>query len=217
MRLVGFVVVRPINVKLVEANPNVPAGAVATGVPPTPGQALQFTGYLARKHSLTGDLLSKLTSINRPGAEKRLRELWELTDLSADAFADEVAHFFKLPRVDLPQLLAASSLTASLSRRFLREMTVFPCRLKHSSDNTLVVADPTDVASVRATELTLGGPVSLAIASFEDIGTALTERLGSEERARRTRGRTNPFSYGQRGCREPTRSCQRGTCRARRQ
>jgi len=135
---------------------------------------------LARKHSLTGDLLSKLTSINRPGAEKRLRELWELTDLSADAFADEVAHFFKLPRLDLPQLLAASSLTASLSRRFLREMTVFPCRLNHSSHNTLVVADPTDVASVRAAELTLGGPISLAIASFEDIATVLTERLGED-------------------------------------
>jgi general secretion pathway protein E len=181
VHLAGFVVVRAINVKLVEANPNVPVtGAVATGVPPTPEQALQFTGYLARKHSLTGDLLSKLTSINRPGAEKRLRELWELTDLSADAFADEVAYFYKLPRLDLPQLLAASSLAASFSRRFLREMTVFPCRLKQSDVNTLVVADPSDTASVRAAELTIGGSVALAIASFEDIATALTERFGDD-------------------------------------
>lgn len=177
----GFVLVRPINVKLVEVNPSaLVTTTVAAGAPPTHGQSLQFTGYLARKHAITGDLLSKLGSINRIDAEKRLRELWELTDLSADAFADEVAHFYKLPRLDLPQLLAASSLAGSFSRRFLREMTVFPCRLKHSDTNTLVVADPTDAASVRAAELTLGGAVSLAIASFEDIDTALTERLGED-------------------------------------
>src|SRR5262245_30660029 len=177
----GFVLVRPINVKLVEVNPSaLVTTTVAAGAPSTHGQSLQFTGYLARKHAITGDLLSKVASTSRTDAEKRLRELWELTDLSADAFADEVAHFYKLPRLNLPQLLAASSLVASFSRRFLREMTVFPCRLKHSDANTLVVADPTDAASVRAAELTLGGPVSLAIASFEDIGTALTERLGED-------------------------------------
>jgi general secretion pathway protein E len=174
-------VVRQINVKLVEANPSaLVTTTAAVGTPPTPDQSLQFTGYLARKHVITGDLLTKLTSISRTDAGRQLRELWELTDLSADAFADEVAHFYKLPRLDLPQLLAASSLAGSFSRRFLHEMTVFPCRLKHSDTNTLVVADPTDAASVRAAELTLGRPVSLAIASFEDIGTALTERLGED-------------------------------------
>jgi general secretion pathway protein E len=179
MAVRGVVVARPI--KLLEANPSAPVTAtVEIDIPPTRGQPLLFTAYLARKHAITGDLLAKLTSISRPGAEKRLRDLWELTDLSADAFADEVAHFYKLPRLDLPQLLAATSLTGSFSRRFLREMTVFPCRLKHSNANTLVVADPSDAASARAAELTLGGPVSLAIASFEDIGTALTERLGED-------------------------------------
>jgi general secretion pathway protein E len=44
----------------------------------------------------------------------------------------------------------------------------------------LVVADPTDAASVRAAELCLGGPVTLAIASFEDIATVLAEQLGNE-------------------------------------
>ena len=67
-------------------------------------------------------------------------------------------------------------------------MTVFPCRLKHGGANTLVVADPTDTASVRAAELTLGGPVALAVASFEDIATALAERLGEDTLAAPERG-----------------------------
>jgi hypothetical protein len=49
--------VRPI--KLVEVNPSaLVATAIAAGAPPTHGQSLQFTGYLARKHAITGDLLS---------------------------------------------------------------------------------------------------------------------------------------------------------------
>ena len=46
------------------------------------------------------------------------------------SFADEVAQFYKLPRLDLPQLLAASSLAGQFSHRFLREMAVFPCQLE---------------------------------------------------------------------------------------
>jgi hypothetical protein len=67
-----------------------------------------------------------------------LRDLWELTDLSAEAFADEVAGFFGFPRLNLPQLLAASPLAARFSRRFLREMTVFPCRIGDANSQSEV-------------------------------------------------------------------------------
>ena len=143
-------------------------------------RSLEFVGYLARRQAITGDILAKLTAANRPGREKTLRDLWELTDLSADDFADEVAQFYKLPRLTLPQLLAATSLSGPFSHRFLREMTVFPCQLEEGGPNTLVMADPTDAASVRAAKLSFGGPVAVAIASFEDIATALSERLGNE-------------------------------------
>src|SRR3972149_3615945 len=102
------------------------------------GGWLEFAGYLARKHSITGDLISKSVP-NHPGKEKKLRDLWELTDLSANDFADEIAQFHKLPRADLPQLLAASSLTEQFSHRFLRETMVFPCRVQEGTGNTLVV------------------------------------------------------------------------------
>ena len=169
---------RASNVKLAPISQSAPA---RTTIPA--GQLLEFTGYLARKHSITGDLLTKFTSAGRPGKEKRLRDLWELTDLPANDFADEVAHFYKLPRLDLPQLLAASPLAGAFSHRFLREMAVFPCRIDESGGCTLIVTDPSDATTIRAAELALGEPVALAVGSFEDIATALSERLGENELA----------------------------------
>src|SRR5262249_52687969 len=157
------------------------AGANESPVPSPVGGSLAFMAYLARKRAITGDVLAKFTSAS---GEKKLRDLWELTELSADEFAEEIARFFNLPRLGLPQLLAASSLAGSFTPRFLRAMAVFPCQLRADTANMLVVADPTDAASVRAAELTLGGPVSIAIASFEDLATILAERLGDGAPAR---------------------------------
>jgi hypothetical protein len=67
------------------------------------------------------DALDVATLENGGAAAK----LWEATDLSAGDFADEAARFFHLPRVALPDLLAARSLAKHFSRRFLRETMVF--------------------------------------------------------------------------------------------
>ena len=178
---------RPFNLKLVQttqtaapttALPALQSSPIAQSAPAT--QTLEFMAHLARKHAIAGNPLANFAAADRPGKEKKLRDLWELTDLSADDFADEVAHFYKLPRLDLPQLLAATSQTGPFSHRFLTEMTVFPCHIAAGSGNTLVVADPSDAATIRAAEFTLGGPVTLAVASFEDIATALTRQLGED-------------------------------------
>jgi general secretion pathway protein E len=142
--------------------------------------ALEFTAYLARKYAIRGDLLAGFGSPGQSGKEKKLRELWEFTDLPADKFADEVASFYELPRLDLSQLLAASSRTEPFSHRFLNEMTVFPCQIAEGKGNTLVVADPSDAATIRAAEFAFGAPVALAVASFEEIAAALTQRLGED-------------------------------------
>lgn len=144
------------------------------------GDWLEFVALLTRKHSITGDLLTKVSATNGPGTERKLRDLWQLTDLSANDFADEVARFFKLPRIGLPQMLAAASFSGQFSRRFLHESLLFPCRLEQGSGSTLVVADPTDETAIRGAELVLGGPVALGIASFEDIATALSEQIGGD-------------------------------------
>ena len=73
-------------------------------------------------------------------------------------------------------ILALDQGTTS-SRAILFDRHGQPCQLKDSGAPTLAVADPTDRASMRAAELTLGDPISLAVASFEDIAAALSERL----------------------------------------
>src|SRR6202042_3243596 len=90
------------------------------------------------------------------------------------------ATYFRLPRTTLPELLAAPSLVNNFTRRFLRETTIFPYDVGGGRFG-LAVADPSDLAAQRGAEIVLGGPITLSIASFEDIAAALFERLGSDE------------------------------------
>ena len=113
-----------------------------------------------------------------------LRQVWEASELTAGDFADAVARFYRLPRIALPELMAAPSLVSHFTPRFLREMTVLPFRAPDGTAR-LAVGDPTDETVVRAAEIVLGGKVTLAVASFEDIATALAERLGADEAAAR--------------------------------
>jgi general secretion pathway protein E len=146
----------------------------------SPG-SLAFASHLLRKHALTGDLMSKIDTSDKTPQPVKLRDLWELTELSAGEFADEVAQFYQLRRQDLPRLLSANSLASKFSPRFLREMSMFPCKSNDGSGNKLVVADPTDAAAVRAAEIILGRPIAIEVASFEDIATVLSKRLGEDE------------------------------------
>jgi general secretion pathway protein E len=108
-----------------------------------------------------------------------LRKLWEATDLSASDFADEVAQISGANRVSLAQLTSAVPLTDRFSRRFLRDMIVFPYAIDGSFK--LAIADPTNSAAIRAVEMVLGGPLEIGVASFEDISAVLSERLGEND------------------------------------
>jgi general secretion pathway protein E len=143
--------------------------------------AHEFANHLRSKNHLAGEVVLRDGSSTAPD-ERTLHKLWELTELSANDFADEVAQFFKVPRVPLPDLLAATPLVKQFSRRFLREMTVFPHRTA-DGQVVLAVADPSDTAAVRAAAIVLGGDIKVLVASFEDITTALNQRLGEEEAA----------------------------------
>ena len=141
-----------------------------------------FAKYLSSKNYIAGDLISKFELQNAPNSSQSLRRLWELTDLSANDFADEVARFHAIPRIGLAQLMEASALVGRFSHRFLREMMVFPYEMPDGRF-VLAVADPNDVAPIRAAEIVLGGDVGVIIASFEDIATVLTARIGDDDRA----------------------------------
>jgi general secretion pathway protein E len=153
-------------------------------------QSLQFVEHLRR----TGHL--KLTDAgeaagtalpDQPQGELRRylqstsqAKLWEITDLSAGEFADEAAGFYQYPRVTLQDMMAAASLTASFSPRFLRETLVFPFSLG-GGDIALAVADPTDLAAKRAAEIVLGPNIDIRMAAFDDVATVLDQRLVNGE------------------------------------
>ncbi|WP_375143578.1 GspE/PulE family protein [Bradyrhizobium sp. CCGUVB14] len=144
--------------------------------------AHEFAARFSQKTGLKADA-DKLGRLNGSGpAEGGLRKLWEMSELSASEFADEVALFFELPRVTLQEMMAAESRVQQFSRRFLREMAVFPCQPAGGSP-VLVLADPTDRASIQAAGIVLGTAPIIKVASFEDIGTVLDQRLGEEDAA----------------------------------
>ncbi len=138
-----------------------------------------FALYLAKKNYLLPVTQQDAPASAAASTERSLRKLWESTELSANGFADEVARFYGLKRLSLPELVAAPALTARFSPRFLRDSAVFPFE-RPKGQYRLAAADPTDAASVRAAEIVLGGPVSVEIASFEDIATVLDQKLGNE-------------------------------------
>ena len=150
--------------------------------------ASEFARYVRGKNGPAGDP-STPDQPARPRDERTLRQIWEQSEVSANDFADEVARFFEIARVGLPELLAAPALVKQFSRRFLREMTVFPYQ-PADGPLTLAVADPSDSAAVRAAAIVLGGEVIVRIASFEDIATALNQRLGDDDAAAKESGET---------------------------
>ncbi|WP_375314018.1 GspE/PulE family protein [Bradyrhizobium sp. A5] len=142
--------------------------------------AHEFAARFSQKAGLKANA-DKLGRLNGSGPiEGGLRKLWEMSELSASEFADEVALFFELPRVTLQEMMAAESRVQQFSRPFLREMAVFPCQATGGAP-TLVLADPTDRASIQAAGIVLGIAPIVKVASFEDIATALDQRLGEEE------------------------------------
>jgi general secretion pathway protein E len=138
----------------------------------------EFANYLRDRNHLAGESEVLNDSAQSP-TNRPLHKLWGQTDLSANDFADEVAGFFQVPRIALPDLLSARPLASQFSQRFLREMLVFPFE-SGDGEPTLAVADPSDSAAVRAAGIVLGGDVKLQVASFEDIETALDQRVGND-------------------------------------
>ena len=133
---------------------------------------------LARKHLITGDLLTRFVSAEQTGRERKLRDLWPLTDLSASDFADEVARFYKLPRLALPQLLAATSLAGQFSQRFCDRRSILVDGRRLPGDLGGCGSDRHHHAACRRTRARSADRG--VVASFEDIATVLSERIGAD-------------------------------------
>jgi general secretion pathway protein E len=135
-----------------------------------------FYVNLVSKQLVVGDPSSRFNIAEARRTGRPLQKLWQLTELSAHSFADEVARFFGLPRVSLPELIAATSLTDGFSPRFLRDSSIFAYSARAGSPR-LVVTDPSDAAAIRAAQIVLGNLLEIEVASFEDIASVLAARL----------------------------------------
>ena len=80
----------------------------------------------------------------------------------------------------MPQLWPVLRLLTDFPRRFLRETTIFPYQAGEGRFGWRLPIRPIPPAHQRA-EIVLGGPVEVAVASFEDITTVLDERLGADD------------------------------------
>src|ERR1700730_855919 len=154
-----------------------------------------FAKYLSNKNLLPAGVVDTAIS-HFASSDRSLRKLWETTELTANGFADEVARFYGLKRLTLPQLVAATSLAARFSPRFLRDTVVFPFE-SPKGHYRLAVADPSDTAAVHAAEIVLGGAVAVEVASFEDIATVLGEQLGGEETGAPEGGASGARAHGE--------------------
>src|SRR3954470_18541523 len=96
----------------------------------TSKQALeQFRQYLLERVSDAAKQQLRGAGYTETAAGNGLRELWEKSDLPSGIFADEVARFWKLPRLNLQHLTNAVGAIEQFSPRFLRESSVFPFRV----------------------------------------------------------------------------------------
>ncbi|ABD88554.1 GspE/PulE family protein [Rhodopseudomonas palustris] len=142
--------------------------------------AQDFVAHFCRENALAAEFAGRgAVAAGAADADRGLRKLWEISELSASEFADAVARFYDLPRTTLPELIAAQSQAHRFSRRFLREMAVFPYQ-SATGEPIVAIADPSDHASIRAAAIVFGAAVSTQVASFEDIATVLDQRLGED-------------------------------------
>ena len=142
-------------------------------------ESLQFLEHLRRNDHLMRSPASGGQPVEQGAPLRAQSRLWELTDLSPNDFADEVARFAGLERVTLQELISAPALNETFSQRFLREMMVFPYQAAGGSA-ALAVADPTDRAAQRAAEIVLRQDVRITVASVEDLKVVLDRRLGED-------------------------------------
>src|SRR5262245_58301126 len=153
-------------------------------------QSLQFVEYLRQAGHLkaadavgatdTGAPNQMEGNIRRALQSAALGKLWEVTNLSAGEFANEVARYYNYGLVTLQDMLSATPLVAAFSPRFLRETVVIHCRDREDGLRR-GIGRLTDLEARRAAEIFLGPNIEIKVASFDDLTVVLDQRLAGDE------------------------------------
>jgi general secretion pathway protein E len=135
----------------------------------------EFVDHLARK----GVLRDGQAAHGGLAARSGDLDWMALTTLPQSAFADELAAFYRCPRVQRQELVGHKFAGGRLSARFLREARIFPFE-DRSGKLTVAIAAPVDDETARAVEIALRRSAALAVATADDIDAALATTLESE-------------------------------------
>jgi general secretion pathway protein E len=141
-----------------------------------------FIAHLDRKGMLRDGQAADGGLGTRRGSAFNEADWASLTKLTASALADELADFYRCDRVQRRDLLAHRFAGAQLSLRFLREEGLFPFE-RSPGAVTLAIARPTEDDTIRAAEVALQHPVTIAVATADDIETALATIFETEQQA----------------------------------
>jgi general secretion pathway protein E len=145
-------------------------------------QQSDFIAHLDRKGMLRDGQPVDGGLSTRRGSVFNEADWASLTKLTASALADELADFYRCDRVQRRDLLAHRFAGAQLSLRFLREEGLFPFE-RSPGAVTLAIGRPTEDDTIRAAEVALQHSVTIAVATADDIETALATIFESEEQA----------------------------------
>src|SRR4051794_17239964 len=137
-----------------------------------------FIGHLARKGVLRDPQSATAAPPRRRDAGPDMDWVGQ-TKLTQSGFADELAVFYGCARVQRGDLVGGRFAGGQLSPRFLREMRLYPYE-DAAGTLTLAIAGPTDSETVRAAELALNAPVTIAVTTPDDIDAALATTLEKE-------------------------------------
>ncbi len=140
----------------------------------------EFIVHLDRKGMLRDGQAADGGPSTRRGLVVNDTDWASLTKLTASALADELADFYGCGRVLRRDLLAHRFAGAQLSLRFLREEGLFPFE-RSPGAVTLAIARPTEDETIRAAEVALQQPVTIAVATADDIEAALATIFETEQ------------------------------------
>ena len=148
------------------------------------GFATVFLRHLVGKNLISADFHRENTDSSGADAKLTLRQLWEASDISAHDFAEEVAAFYDLRRISLPELIASDSLTGRFTQRFLREAAMFPfaagagkaCLAVGDPGEQLVsVRNPNAISALRSTTREMSTPTGNRLPSKRQTDSILNQ------------------------------------------
>ncbi|WP_342585920.1 GspE/PulE family protein [Xaviernesmea rhizosphaerae] len=137
----------------------------------------EFQAFMAARGAGMAPAGADATGLGAPAKGLPPEEMWRSGLATAAEIADGLAEFHGIARGRYEEIAGRPHRMADLSRRYLREMHLYP--FDQDGSPAIALADPARQDAIHAVELALGARLPLCILSFEEIGL-LFERAAQD-------------------------------------